>query len=108
MRRSPADPDGVEVTRSTFRGTSLEEDVAAVRGNDRPSVDLGAAGQLPLAGAVGADRVEVPAADEGDRPTVGGEGRLGVGGVFGDLVQVAGLDREQPAFGFPADRRRFG
>ena len=65
-------------------------------------------GQLALARTVGTDRVEIAGADEGDRTTVCGEGRFGVEGTLGDLVEVSGLDGEEAAFDFAADRRRFG
>ena len=77
----------------------LEDDDAGVRRDERPRVQLGAAGQPFLPGAVGPDREDVPFADEGDRVAVGRERRFRVGGVFGQLVEVPVFDREQPAFG---------
>ena len=51
-----------------------------------------------LAAAVGAHRVDVAFAGEGDQPAVGGEVGLAVGGVVGQLVEAAVAGGEEPAF----------
>ena len=66
-------------------------------------VDLGAAGQLVLAAAVGAHRPDVAGADEGDLAPVGGEIRFAVGRVFGELVEVPVFGGEEAAFGLGVD-----
>src|SRR6478752_1886908 len=99
VRSAAGDADRVEVARLTWARPPLEDDVAAVGGDQRARVGVHPGGQLFLARTVGPHRPDVAFADEGNRVAVGGERRFAVGGVIRQLVEVAVLDREQPAFG---------
>ena len=92
------DVDRVEVAGRAGGGAPLEHHVVAVGGELGPGVDLRAAGQSVLAAAVGPHRVDVAVAGERDQAAVGGEVRLAVGGVVGQLVEAAVAGGEQAAF----------
>ena len=87
MQAAAAGADRVEVARGARPGAALEDDVRPSGencGRESSSAPLVSA-RSPVPS--GADREEVAAADEGDRVAVRGEGRFGVGRVFGQLVE---------------------
>ena len=107
-RRSLAvGPDGVDPRAARAAG-AVEDDAAPVRRERGVGVVGGAAGQRTDVAAVGVHQVDVRAAvgvhvavaREGDQPAVGGDRRLAVLWVVGQLVRFLALARtvgEDPA-----------